>query len=181
MVRKIEVIPHDPAWPKDYEDEANRVSNVLGPYLIAIHHIGSTAIDNIAAKPTVDILLVVTSHEKLETCTDEMRKLGYRSKGENGIPGRRYYQKLEGEVHKFHLHAFETEHPEIERHINFRDYLWAHPEEAQDYQELKLRLADVFPNDSQNYTSGKTALIRVIDQRAAAWRKESNIEIKRQM
>jgi len=164
MVRKIEIVPYDPDWPEKFEIEAQSIRQVLDAHLIAIHHIGSTAIFNMAAKPTIDILLVVKNLEKLDACNDEIQNLGYQPMGENGIPGRLYYRKLEGEVHRFHLHAFEVGHPDINRHINFRDYLREHPDETQAYQELKLQLTAEFPFDASGYTSGKTGFIQAIDQ-----------------
>ena len=167
MVRKIEIAPYDSAWQIIFEIEKKSIREVLSPHLIAIHHIGSTAIFNMAAKPTIDILLVVKNLKKLDACNDEMQKLGYQPMGENGISGRRYYRKLEGEVHWFHLHAFEVGHPDINRHIYFRDYLREHPDEAQAYQELKLQLSTEFPFDASGYTSGKTGFIQAIDQLAS--------------
>jgi len=173
MVRKIEIAPYDSAWQIIFEIEKKSISEVLSPHLIAIHHIGSTAIFNMAAKPTIDILMVVKNLEKLDACHDEMQKLGYQPMGENGIPGRRYYRKLEGEVHRSHLHAFKVGHPDINRHINFRDYLREHPDETQAYQELKLQLSAEFPFDASGYTSGKTGFIQAIDQLASDRRNTS--------
>ena len=167
MVGKIDILLYDPGWPEKFEIEAQSISEVLDALLIAIHHIGSTAIYNMAAKPTIDILLVVKNLKKLDACNNKMRQLGYQPVGEDGIPGRRYYRKLEGEVHRFHLHAFKVGHPDINRHINFRDYLREHPDEVQAYQELKLQLSAEFPFDASGYTSGKTGFIQAIDQLAS--------------
>jgi len=174
MVRKIEIVPYDPVWLKIFEIEVKNIREVLGSHLVVIHHIGSTAIFSMLAKPTIDMLLVVMNLAKLDGLNNRMQELGYEPKGENGIPGRRYYRKLEGEVHRFHLHAFEVGHPEIKRHLNFRDFLREHADEARAYQDLKLRLSAEFPFDSKKYTSGKTAFIRMIDKRAGNWRLDSD-------
>lgn len=174
MARKVEVIPYDPTWPTVYAVEAEIIKGVLGSNVIAVHHIGSTSIPGIAAKPTIDVLVVDRDHGHLDACNDAMRDLGYQPKGDNGIPGRRYFQKLAGEVHLFHIHAFEESHPDIARHLNFRDYLRAHPEEARAYQDLKLRLAARFAFKPTRYTSGKSDFILTLDRRAAAWRAKKN-------
>jgi GrpB-like predicted nucleotidyltransferase (UPF0157 family) len=131
---------------------------------------GSTAVPGLAAKPTIDILAEVKSHDRLETQTPKLEALGYQAKGENGISGRRYFQKVQGEVHLYHIHAYEAGHPDVYRHINFRDYLRAHPVEARAYAALKYDLADKFTDQAQQYTEGKTDFIRAVDARAAAWR-----------
>ena len=173
MARKVEVVPYDPAWPAAYQAEVVQISIVIGTNLVVAHHIGSTAVPGLAAKPTIDILLVVRDVELLDTCNNQISAHGYHPKGENGIPGRRYFQKLDGDVHLVHIHAFKTGHPEIVRYINFRDYLVAHPKTAQAYQDLKKQLAVRFKSAPAQYTSGKDAFIREVDQHAADWREEA--------
>ena len=170
MARKVEVHPYDPAWPGMYKEEAARLRPVIGINLIVLYHIGSTAVPGLAAKPTIDILAVVQSHECLDSCIPDLQTLGYQAKGENGIPGRRYFQKLQGEVHLTHIHAFEEGHPDIQRHLNLRDFLQAHPEETKAYVALKQELADQYTYEPKRYTEGKSEFIRAADRRAAAWR-----------
>lgn len=172
MARIVEVLPYDPAWPEAYQAELGRIAPLLGANLVVAHHIGSTAVPGLAAKPTIDILLVVRDLEALDACNAAMQQLGYAAKGENGIPGRRYYQMLRDEQHVFHLHAYIEGHPEIMRHLNFRDYLIAHPDTAFEYQALKQALAGRFRDAPPEYTSGKEDFIRAVDERAAAWRVE---------
>ena len=166
----MEIIPYDPAWVQNYHDEVARFSAVLGSNLVTAHHVGSTAVPGLAAKAIIDILLVVRGFAALEACNPAMEALGYTPKGENGIPGRRYFQRLEGEQHRAHIHAFEERHPEITRLLNFRDYLIAHPHTARDYQALKQALAAQFREAPLGYNQGKTDFIRAVDARALAWR-----------
>lgn len=173
MARIVEVVPYDPAWPETYRSEIKQIGGVVGANLIIAHHIGSTAVPGMAAKPTIDILLVVRDLDLLDACNAAMMDLGFQPKGEHGIPGRRYFQKVDGEVHLVHIHGFENGHPDVARHINFRDYLTAHPETAEAYQSLKLQLAVRFKFEPAQYTSGKDAFIRAVDARAAAWRADS--------
>jgi len=179
MPRIMTVVHYDPTWPKVYRAEAERITMVIGANLVAAHHIGSTAVPGLAAKPTIDILLVVQSLDTLDACNDTMLRLGYIAKGENGIEGRRYFQRLEGEQHLFHIHAFAVGHPEIARHLNFRDYLIAHPQTAQAYQDLKYTLAAQYREAPAEFTAGKGEFIRSVDKLAAAWRELTSLQSKR--
>jgi len=169
MTRMVVVVPYDPVWPAAYEAEANQISSGLGSIITAIHHMGSTSVPGMVAKPTIDILLVDRDHAELDANQHVLQDLGYQSMGEYGLPGRRYFRKLQGEVHLFHIHAYEEGHPDIARHLNFCDYLRNHPEEAGRYQALKLLLAAQFPFSVDKYTSGKTDYIKAVEKLAAVW------------
>jgi GrpB-like predicted nucleotidyltransferase (UPF0157 family) len=162
-MRKLQLQNHNPHWKILYDQEITRIQSFLKDELIKAHHIGSTAIPNIKAKPTIDILLEVKSIERLDAYTTYFEALSYEAKGEFGIPGRRFYQKC-GDNRTHHVHAFETNNPEILRHIRFRDYLINHPQIALQYQALKLKLIEQFPNDPQAYTKGKSDFIQSIDK-----------------
>ena len=170
MVRKVEILAYNPGWSAAYSQEVQRLQAQLAPLWITFHHVGSTSIPGLAAKPTIDILAVVENLAELDDRGQLLSDLGYQAKGENGLPGRRYFRKLAGEVHLFHIHGFEQGHPEITRHLDFRDYLRTHPEDAEAYQVLKFALSKKYPLDPMAYTNGKSDFILNIDQKAAAWR-----------
>jgi GrpB-like predicted nucleotidyltransferase (UPF0157 family) len=167
---KIHLAEHDPAWRTDFEQEAARLRVVLGAALLDVHHVGSTAVPELVAKPVIDMLAVVVSVHGVDEYQDRLAHIGYEGMGEFGIPGRRYFRKhgVDGR-RTHHLHAFAVGAAEIERHLGFRDYLRAHPDEAMRYAALKRGLA-ARSSDTRAYTDGKTAFIREIDRRAAAWR-----------
>ena len=170
MARKVEVVPYDPIWPALFRSEAGQLAAILGEEVAAIHHVGSTAIAGMSAKPIVDILVEVHHIAKIDGLSSEMRNLGYKPKGEFGIPGRRFFFKDRDSVRTHHVHVFQIENPEIVRHLNFRDYMMAHPEEARSYSRLKEELAKKFSDDIEGYMDGKDKFIQEIDQRARAWR-----------
>ncbi|MEZ4590863.1 MAG: GrpB family protein [Chloroflexota bacterium] len=170
MGRNVILAPHNPDWIAQYKTEAARLTAVFQPILVAIHHIGSTAIPGILAKPTLDILLEVMEITAVNSFISPMAQLGYLSKGENGIPGRHYFRRGSDEYHTHHVHVFAQNHPEIARHLNFRDYLRTHPQEAAAYSQLKAQLAEQFFTDPATYTESKTAFIHTIDQKALQWR-----------
>ena len=168
MTRIIELTPYNPNWPDLYRQEARKIAQILGSEIILMHHIGSTAIPGIHAKPIINCLIEVEKIERIDSHNQALFSLGYEARGENGIPGRRYFFKSSTENHTHHLHAFEVGHPEITRHLDFRDYLRIHPEEAQAYSQLKQELAKKFWHDSIAYTDGKSEFIHRIDRQAAA-------------
>jgi GrpB-like predicted nucleotidyltransferase (UPF0157 family) len=92
-IRKIEVVEYNPNWPELFETEAKRIKEALGNNCIEIHHIGSTSIPRLSAKPVIDILPVVRDIREVDKTNKAMESLGYEAKGENGIAFRRYFRK----------------------------------------------------------------------------------------
>jgi GrpB-like predicted nucleotidyltransferase (UPF0157 family) len=167
-MRKVEVVPHSPQWRDAFEAEARHVAAALGENAAAIHHIGSTAIPNIYAKPVIDMLVEVRDIAELDGQSSAMESLGYEVMGEFGIPGRRYFRKDMPDGTRTHqIHAFEAGSAEAERHLAFRDYMIVHPGEALMYSELKRKLAEEHSLSVDGYMDGKDAFIKEIDRRAA--------------
>ena len=103
---KVEVVKYRPEWAEEFEREAEKIKEILGENLLAIHHIGSTAVAGLAAKPIIDILPVVKDIRKAEEQNAAFEALGYECMGEFGIAGRRYFRKGR-EKRTHHLHLFE--------------------------------------------------------------------------
>ncbi|HEX6185879.1 MAG TPA: GrpB family protein [Pyrinomonadaceae bacterium] len=170
-MRKVEVVPHDPRWRDAFEAEAKLIADALGENVVAVHHIGSTAIPNIFAKPVVDLLVEVRDVAEVDGRSSAMESLGYEVMGEYGTPGRRYFRKDNQQgIRTHHIHAFEAGSAEVERHLAFRDYMTAHPAEAQRYSELKRKLAEENPQNIDGYMDGKDGFVKEMDRRAARWR-----------
>jgi GrpB-like predicted nucleotidyltransferase (UPF0157 family) len=171
-MKTVEVVPHDPRWQAAFEVEAKQIAAALGENVVAIHHIGSTAITGIHAKPIIDLLVEVRDVAEIDLRSSAMEALGYEVMGEYGIPGRRYFRKNNREgIRTHHVHAFQAGSGEVERHLAFRDYLIAHPADAQRYSELKRTLAEEHPRNADAYMDGKDGFIREMDRRAAQWRR----------
>jgi GrpB-like predicted nucleotidyltransferase (UPF0157 family) len=170
VFRTVEVVAHDTVWSERFRAEAAQLARLFEPEVIAIHHIGSTAIPSIKAKPIIDLLVEVYDIARIDDYNSAMTSVGYQPKGELGIRGRRYFSKDIAGVRSHHVHAFERGDPEIERHILFVDFLIAHPDQAQAYSELKEKLAVRYPTDPHAYNEAKTEFIQEIDKQAAAWR-----------
>uniref|UniRef100_A0A832H4Q3 GrpB family protein n=1 Tax=Oscillatoriales cyanobacterium SpSt-402 TaxID=2282168 RepID=A0A832H4Q3_9CYAN len=168
---KVEVVPHNPMWQKAFQDESQRIAVAMNENVVAIHHIGSTSIPTIYAKPIIDLLVEVKTITVVDVQKAALETLGYEMMGEFGIPGRRYLRKHNSVgVRTHHIHTFQVGSPEIVRHLAFRDYLLAHPDEAQTYSNLKRVLAEKYPQDIEQYMDGKDTFIKEIDRKAAEWK-----------
>ena len=101
---------------------------------------------------------------QIDHYNDQMANLGYTARGENGIPGRRYFSKNMEGTRTHHVHIFQVGNSEIDRHKKFRNHLIAHPDDAQAYNQLKIELAKIFPEDVDQYTEAKSDFIQYIDE-----------------
>ena len=166
---EVQVVPYDPSWPSRYRREAALLREALGDCLVEIHHIGSTSVPGLWAKPIIDILPVVTAVEEADRRRAALEALGYEYLGEFGIPGRRYLHK--GGEHRTHqVHLFDREsRDEIRRHLAVPAYLRCHPDAARDYAQLKRRLARCFPRDIDGYCDGKDAFVKALERAALDW------------
>lgn len=168
QIRVIEVVPHNSNWKGEFYKEAERIRNTMKDEIVGIHHIGSTSIPGIYAKPVIDILAEVKDISKVDDYNSRMQELGYIAKGEFGINGRRFFIKgLYERTH--HIHVFQTGNPEIARHLRFRDYMIAHPDDARAYEELKKELACKYRYDPAGYVDGKDTFIKEVDRKAEEW------------
>ncbi len=163
QTKKIVVTPYCPEWPKIFEEEASKIKTVLGNNCIAIHHVGSTAVPGLAAKPVIDIITVV---KNAKDTIHPLETLGFTYKGEYNIPMRFYFNRSEGVA--VNLHVYEEGHPEIELNLVFRDYLRNHPNARDEYARLKEDLLKEKSSYEKNnspftgYNLGKDAFIQKI-------------------
>ena len=168
--RRVEVVPYQSVWKNLFEKERQLLANIFKPLVVDIHHIGSTSVRGLSAKPIIDILLAADKLAEAEEATPQIVAAGYEAKGENGIPGRRYFQKSDEDgVRKVHLHAYEKGNPELHRHLVFRDYLREHPKEANRYAEIKEKAAKKFEYDIESYIAEKSPIVKELEQKALQW------------
>jgi len=169
----VELVPHRAEWAAMAEAETARLKAALGDALRTVHHIGSTAIPEIMAKPIVDLIPIVTSLSALDAEKESVRELGYRWHGEYGITRRRFCTLADAVTgkRKFQLHCFAAGDAEVARHLAFRDYLLAHPQIAKEYESEKIRAAARAPHDSNAYNAEKNDWIKWIERDAQAWRR----------
>src|SRR5262249_3263553 len=137
----------------------------------AVHHVGSTAIPDIKAKPIVDLLPVVRDLAGLDAKEGAIRALSYRWFGEVGLPGPRHCYSVDPPTGKRPLpvHCYAHENAQAARHLAFRDYLIAHPMLAKEYEAEKLRAASVRSDDVNAYNAEKNDWIKRVEKDALAW------------
>ena len=173
--RRIEVVDYDPAWVSRYELEAQALREVFDDALVDVHHVGSTSVPGLQAKPTIDIVVEVARGRHIPSSDPAMEGLGYVCRGEcleaerPGTPGRFYYVRYDGVVHLTHVHACAVGHADIARMIGLRDFLRCHPEAAAEYGHLKAELASQFTHDNLGYMEGKDAHVQALTAAALRW------------
>lgn len=156
----ITLAPYDPDWPKRFAQEVARITAAWPDTSLNLHHIGSTAISGMVAKPVIDILGTLPTLPTEET---PLPTLGYEAFGAHGIPGRLYFRKTEQGRRSVHLHLFAENAPHAARLLRFRDHLRRDADAAAAYAALKQRLAKEHADDRAAYTDAKTQFIQQIE------------------
>ncbi len=164
----VRLVDYDPEWPRQAAARAERL-RVLEPVLVAVHHIGSTSVPGLIAKPIIDLMPLVTDLAALDVERGAVEVLGYQWHGEYGIAGRRYCTMNVGGRRVAQIHFFTMGSPQAHRHLAFRDYLRAHPGIAAAYAAEKRRARDRHPGDHQAYGAEKQAWIDQAEATALAW------------
>ena len=170
----VRVVPYNNLWETAYKTEEQELRNILIDILVEIHHIGSTAVKGLSAKPIIDIMPVVTNIDLVDKYNYKFEAIGYECMGEFGIVGRRYFRKGE-DSRTHHIHIFEqNNHKDIDRHLAVRDFLRTHPDIASKYGELKMKLSNQFPEDIEGYCNGKDAFVKQMEKDALLWYQNIN-------
>lgn len=169
MSQKVFVVKYEECWNEEFRRESKEIKRILGENCIAVHHIGSTSVPGLQAKPIIDIMPVVRNIAEVDTLNSDFESIGYECMGEFGMPGRRYFRKG-GDERTHQIHIFEESNQfDIQRHLALRDYLRSNAEEARRYGELKASLAKRFPRDIAGYCDGKQQYVHSLEERALAW------------
>jgi GrpB-like predicted nucleotidyltransferase (UPF0157 family) len=162
----VRVVAYDPSWPARFEAERRVLAAAIGDWAVAgIHHVGSTAVPGLAAKPVIDILVGVRDLASSRGCFEPLATIGYL-----------YAPYRAGEMHWFckptptrrthHLHLVPHASRRFRDELAFRDYLRSHPDVAAEYAALKGRVASRFEHDREAYTDAKATFIREVLDRA---------------
>ena len=164
-------MPYDPRWPELYARASDELAAALGPALVEIEHVGSTAVPGLAAKPVIDIAAGVDDIDRA-ALVGQIEALGYEyvPEYEEELPFRRYFRRgyPDRELHPtieksgYHVHAVEAGHPFMRADIAFRDHLRSHPDDAQAYAEVKLDLSGL---EGQDYYDAKAPFVAGLKQR----------------
>ncbi len=172
MTRLIMLVDYDPQWPLLFESRSKAISLLLG-HPATFHHIGSTAIVGLCAKPKLDIDAVLVSEEARLAATERLKEDGYRFHGDPHGVGRWTFTGDEI-PYGTRLYLCLPDNEAHRERLLFRDYLRAHPEFAVNYAILKRRLAEEANSDWDHYTSGKSDFVEDVVRRAKAGRQPAN-------
>ena len=164
------IVDHDARWLEAFDAAAADLRLALMPWVVEIEHIGSTAVVGLAAKPIIDIQVGVVSLDASPEIVAAVEALGYVyvPDFERELPSRRYFRRISSSgVTTLHVHLVErTDLEWWDRHIRFRDWLRAHPEDRDRYAMLKRSLATEHRDDRDGYTEAKSAFIASVIERA---------------
>ncbi|WP_340646292.1 GrpB family protein [Phenylobacterium sp.] len=149
---------YNPAWPGKYADEALRLSPIFGRALVGLHHVGSTAVPDLAAKPEIDLLAVVDITVVPESWTRGFGDLGY-GRGGDLSPGHRFFKRDVEGVRTHKLHVCDPGHTSIDGMLRFRNHLRGDPADRAAYQALKLRLERENTGGIGQYLAAKAPFI----------------------
>ena len=161
----------NPKWAYIFQELKKIIIQELNGIIIDIEHVGSTSIPNLAAKPIIDLDIIIESREMIPEISKKLRNLGYIHNGDQGIPGREAFKRESEEVpytsarkkwQNHHLYVVDKNSKELKRHLYFRDYLSSHPEAKEEYAKLKRSLARNCRNQRDDYTDGKSKFIEKI-------------------
>ena len=162
-MKTIIVTDYDEAWPQSFAQIRAYLWPAVQDLASTIEHVGSTAVPGLAAKPIIDIDIVIPAATPIGEMVKRLEPLGYEHRGDLGIAGRDAFRQ-QNALPTHHLYVCPTGSVGLQNHLIVRDYLRTHPEVRQAYGDLKKRLAVDFPTDIDRYLDGKTDLILAILQ-----------------
>jgi GrpB-like predicted nucleotidyltransferase (UPF0157 family) len=171
----VELAAPDAGWPECFEKIAAQLQQAVGD-TVSLHHIGSTSIPGIKAKPIIDILGVADDIKAFEAKKPELEKLGFHWKGEFGIEGRAYCVLYSDATHAeslVHFHTFQKGAHRVERHFAFRDFMRTFPEKAKEYEARKIELGHLYCHDRKQYSDAKEEFIEKVMKEALAWKRNT--------
>jgi GrpB-like predicted nucleotidyltransferase (UPF0157 family) len=157
---EVFLVPWTEAWEKEYTSEKSRIEAEVGVFILAVHHIGSTAVRHLNAKPIIDIAIELNEFEDGNECVQGLERIGYSYKGTNVLPDRHYYSKGTPRTHQIHM--YQTGSPFLTKQLAFRDYLIRHKSALNEYQNLKQKLSLTHHKDKLAYADAKTDFVNSI-------------------
>ncbi|MFF5400799.1 GrpB family protein [Peribacillus butanolivorans] len=157
---EVFLVPWTNDWEKEFLLEKERIQKVIGQNILAVHHIGSTAIKHLSAKPIIDIAIEVKGFQDGEKCVKALETLGYSYKGTNVLPERYYFNKGEPRTHQIHM--YQSGNKYLLERLDFRDYLRNNETARIQYKKLKQELSTVNKNNKHKYADDKTNFVKSI-------------------
>lgn len=157
--RSAVVVAYDEDWPRRFEVLRAHVEAALAGVAAVVEHVGSTAVPGLAAKPVIDVDVVVAGPADARAAVEALVGAGWRHQGDLGVPGREAFTVRPG-LPEHHLYVVVRDSAAHRDHVDLRDHLRSHPADAERYAAEKLRLAPLLCSDRDAYVQGKAWLVR---------------------
>ena len=160
----VTLAEYDPAWPALFEREEQRIRAALGDAVVQLEHTGSTSVPGLAAKPIIDITLIVADSGDEPAYVPQLEAAGYTLRIRE--PDWHQHRVFKGPDTDVNLHVFSRGSVELDRMVGFRDWLRSHPDDRELYLRTKRELAARTWRHIQHYADAKTAVVEEIIARA---------------
>ncbi|MCO0600450.1 GrpB family protein [Peribacillus butanolivorans] len=157
---EVFLVPWTNEWEKEFLKEKNRIQEVIGHYILSVHHIGSTAVKHLSAKPIIDIAIEIKEFQEGEKCVTPLENLGYSYKGTSVLPDRHYFNKGEPRTHQIHM--YQSGNKYLLEQLGFREYLRYNETARIQYEQLKMELSTVNKDNKHKYADDKTHFVKSI-------------------
>lgn len=157
-MQKVEVVDYDSAWPQIFEELKAKIWPVVADFAVSIEHVGSTSVPGLAAKPIIDMDIIVPTQAEVGVAVERLATFGYEHRGNLGLEGREAFFNPP-DLPRHNLYVCLQGGTALQNHLTLRDYLRAHPEAAKAYGELKKQLAQKHTYDIGGYVEEKTDFI----------------------
>lgn len=161
--KRVAVVLYDPMWEVQFRQIEEELKQLLGDLALAVEHVGSTSITGLAAKPIIDIDVVIQDYSVFFKVVQLLENGGYYHEGDLGIAGREAFGYTGKEhLQKHHLYVCPSDSEELRRHLTFRDHLRKSREAAAEYERIKIKAARQFPDSIEDYLQAKSPFIEQI-------------------
>ena len=168
--KRVEVVPYNPAWQVCFEELRQHLLSILSGQDIRVEHVGSTSVPSLAAKPILDVDVVLQGGTEFVRVKTALEANGYYHVGDLGIAGREAFKyDYKPQLMSHHLYVLYEDSDELKRHITFRDWLRSHPEDREAYAQSKIAAARQFPNNIDAYIDAKSDIIFDIYRRCGLY------------
>jgi GrpB-like predicted nucleotidyltransferase (UPF0157 family) len=158
---EVWICDYDPEWPHLFSRIERELREHVGTLAVAIEHVGSTSVPGLAAKPIIDLDIVIASAYQFPSIKERLEKFGYIHEGPCGVPDREAFRCVI-DLPPHHLYVCESGARPLQEHVCFRDILRRSPELAAEYAELKRTLAERYRHDRATYGEAKTSFVRSV-------------------
>ena len=160
QTKRVVVVPYDETWKSAFQAIREEIEKAIGNLIVGIEHIGSTSVEGLAAKPCIDIDVIIQDYSVFHAVVRALEAIGYVHEGDLGIKDREAFKYTDKQhLQQHHLYVCPQYSQELHRHITFRDFLRSNPEAAREYGSTKETAARLFPDNIEKYIEYKSPCI----------------------